>query len=637
MTINRDVWIFDDLETIAIYYPELEEERCILNTQSVFCDYKTSRIAKKNVVLEQIALGNYDVSDPNFLLSTDQNQAVSSRNKDLMEQSLPFYLFPDSHEEYLKAAQWSRYLIKTGIRPGNSLFHNGFYPTYDSGGTEIDRGWFKTRQFYFPDRENNRALFIANLAHIGEKNAGRPDEHGYESTGYKPDISDDKTARLHFPLAYFPPLIDYGTKDIPILWNPEDPDGSSNALRQKYSSYGSRGLVWANTLISACIKKNKKITYDQIIRSSGKYGYNITIDLSIIGLGVYEWDFEHDLKRFFDPIGFFTEVTRKFLDNGNTVRWGSAGCSLSDLKNIGAANNPWQLPVTYRFFIDDPELRFYGLAVGAFQARDSWVHNFLVGGAIPLCDPDFGMLHHVRHDKFGFSEPCMSSGKYLSIKPHNQSALDIFKKILGGVLTLGITFGISFINSAAGLSTSAKVVNSFLSVFKKISNSVLESAGAPDLVVSAFNYGLYEVCALKIEKSIKQGKDYQSIKGDIKRSLASTISRYALGLSSEQEQVEIDKAENVADIIVDYLTLEENKYAPHAKENIRKILSKIAENQESYLSQAIKYTTGKIKENYQIIGGTVGPSIQSKSSGKVFPIMAVAAGALIIANILKNK
>lgn len=638
MPSHRDVWIFDDLESIAVYYPELEEDRCILNTQTVFVDYRTSRIAKKNAAIEQIALGNYDIKDPNFLLNNDQNQAVSSRDQDIMSQTLPFYLFPDSHEEYLKAVQWSRYLRKSGLKPGNTLFHSEFYQTYDSGGTEIDRGWFKKKQFFFPDKDNNRAIFIRNISHVGEQSAGSPDEYGLESTGYEPDIRNDATARIHSPLAYFPPFIDYGNKDVPVLWNPSDPDGSALSIIQKYANKGVRESAWANALVAACMSKNKYITYDQIIKSSGKYGYNITVDLSLVGLGVYEWDFEHDMTRFFDPIPFFTEISRELLDNGNIVRWGSAGCNLSNTKNIGVANNPWGMPVTYQFDIDDPELRYYGLAPGAFQARDSWVHSFLVGGMIPICNPDFSMIHYRRHSKFGSEEPCESSGKYLKFTPHHQSALEIFKGILGKILGLGISFGLSFVSAAEGLSTASKIIGATISVFKQLSNDILSSAGASPLIISAFNYGLYEVCALKIEKTIKEGKDYQQAKKEIKQSLANTITRFSLGISSEEEATNIDQAERLSDIIVDYLTKEENKYAPHAKESKRKILASIAEAKENYLKHVgdNKYASG-IKGTIQVIEGMETIDTGKSTVSSIVKIAAAAAGAVILAKYLRGK
>lgn len=637
MTAHRDVWIFDDLETIAVYYPELEEERGILNTQTVFSDYKTSRTVFKNVAIEQIALGNYDVNDPNFLLSPEQHQAMSSRDQGLMSSALPFYLFPDSHEQYLHAVQWSRYLKKTGEKPGNTLFHQGFYPTYDSGGAEIDRGWFKTRQFYFPDHQKGRALFIRNLANVGEYNAGTPNERGYESTGFMPDIRNDRTARAHCPLTYFPPSIDYGQKDIPVLWDPADPVKSASEIQHKYAGRGLNAQVWANTLIAACTAKNQKITYDQIIRSSGEYGYNITVDLSILGLGVYQWDFEHDLLRFFDPIKFFTQITRKLLDDQETVRWGGSGCNLFGLKNIGS-NNPWGLPVVYQVDVDDQELRYYGLAVGAFQARDSWVHNFLVGGMIPVCEPDFQMLHHQRHGQFGVNEPCTSSGKYLRLTPHHQSAWSIFKQILGELLGIGITFGLSFASAPDGLSTISKIINSTISTFQQLADRVLTSAGAPPLVIAAFNYGLYEVCALKIDGMIKEGKDYQSAKKEIKRALASTIVDFSLGLSSSEEMAEIDRAEQTADSIVDYLTIEENKYAPHAKENSRKILAAIAEAQENYIKQTGgQYVAGgKIKGEISVVQG-MNVIDTGGGGGTAITVVALAAGALVLAKYLKDK
>jgi hypothetical protein len=643
MSKHRDIWILDELETIVIYYPELEEENCILNTQSIFCDYQTSRIAKKNVVIEQVALGKYNISDPNFLLSAEQNQAITSRDSRLISQAIPFHMFPESHEEYLKAKQWARYLNKTGIKPGNTLFHKDFYPKYDSGGTEIDKGYFKTKKFYFPDRENNRALIIINLAHIGEKNASNVNEYGFESTGYKPDISDDKTARIHFPLSYFPPYIDYG-KDAPVFWDPKNPNESYEILKQKYSHYGERGLAWANTLMLACTSKGKKITYDQIIRHSGNYGYNITVDFGIIGLGKYEWNFEHDLERFFNPIDFFTKATREYFDNGNIIRWGFAGCELFDPKNIGNANNPWGMQVTYQFYIDDPELRFYGLAMKQFQSRDSWVHCFLAGGAIPLCEPDYNMIHHERRSKYGSSEPCMSSCKYLNISPNDPSALEVFKKILGEIIGLGITFGMSFLNAAEGISTSIKVINAFIAVFKQIANRMLSSAGAPQIVVAAFNYGLYEACAYKIEKSIKQFGDYQAAKKEIKQELASAVTKYVFSSSTEDEQAQIDRIENVTDTIVEYLTKEEDVYAPHAKENLRKILATIAENKKAYLSK--QYTTDikdksfEIIDTLQVIGKDKKTNEYSDSKsedGSVTKIAAIAIGAVVLANMLKNK
>lgn len=630
MTAHRDVWIFDDLESITIYYPELEEEKCILNTQTVFADYKTARTVHKNVAIEQVALGNYDLKDPNLLLTDEQYQAVSSRNYDMMSNTVPFYLFPESHEQYLHAVQWSRYLQKTGIKPGNSLFNEGYYSKYDSGGTEIDRGWFKTRQFFFPDHENNRAIYIVNLAHVGENSAGSPAPNGYESSGYIPDIRNDRTARLHSPLSYFPPFIDFGKKDVPVLWDPSDPVKYSSEILHKYSGRGTRVAAWANALIAACTAKNKKITYDQIIRSSGEYGYNITVDLSIIGLGTYEWKFEDELLRFFDPIKFFTKATREYLDNGNTVRWG-AGNNLFSPKSSNT-QNPWNMPVVYQFNIDDIELRFYGLATSQFRSRDSWIHNFLVGGMIPIGEPDYEILHHVRHDKFGSREPCVSSGKYIILEPHHESALEVFKKILGEIIGIGISFGISFISSPEGISTFSKIVGSTISTFKQLADRVLSSAGAPELVISAFNYGLYEACALKIDNTIKEGKDYQLVRKEIKNSLASTITKFSLSMSSNEETDEIDRAEQVSDLIVDYLTKEENKYAPHATENTRKILSSIATAKENYMRQAEKYYIG----NRVVVGG-MNVIDTSKSKSGIYPVLALAAGAVILANLLKNK
>jgi len=291
--------------------------------------------------------------------------------------------------------------------------------------------------------------------------------------------------------------------------------------------------------------------------------------------------------------------------------------------------------------IDDLELRFYGYAFGAFEARDSWVHNFLVGGMIPVCEPDFKMLHHHRHGEFGVDEPCTSSGKYLRFTPHSESDWEKFKKAFSVILGIGVTFALAFAGSPEALSTGAKVISATIATFKKLADDVLCSAGAPPLVIAAFNYGLYEACALKIDRTIKEGKDYQFVRKEIKNALATTIVNFSIGLSSSDEMAEIDQSEQIADAIVDYLTVEENKYAPHAHENFRKILASIAEAKENYSKRIDTHhvAEGKIKGDISVFPGmnVIDTSKASKGSGNAIAVVALAAGALVLAKYLKDK